>query len=81
MNVPTGERYDKSADVYSLAITMYEVADRELPFTRSERASAVLLGVKVATEVSAYGMHTEVPVSLVHGAILCVLANHVGSII
>ena len=53
MNVPIGERYDKFADVYSLAITMYEVADRALPFTRSERDSAVLLGVKVATEVSA----------------------------
>ena len=50
------ERYGLSADVYSFAITMYELADRALPFTRNERDSAVQLGVKIALEVGDGGL-------------------------
>ena len=35
--VARAERYTFSADVFSFAITAYEIAKREKPFSRSER--------------------------------------------
>ena len=48
--VARAERYSFPADVYSLAITMYELRERDLPFSKKERGSAILLGVDIATK-------------------------------
>ena len=42
--------YAFSADIYSLGMTMYQVANRDLPFTKNERISGLRLGLKIATE-------------------------------
>ena len=56
---------------------MYEVADRALPFTRSERDSAVQLGVKVATAVSAGAIGSVLPYDYCAHAMLCIQPSNV----
>ena len=46
--ISLGERYGFEADVYSLAITMYEVFKRDMPFTEYERKRGVQLAMDVA---------------------------------
>ena len=46
--VARGERYGFAVDVYSFALTMYELCDRDVPYTKSERGKAFKLAMNVA---------------------------------
>ena len=48
--ITRGERYGFAVDVYSLALTMYEICDREIPFSSSERGVGMKLALDVAND-------------------------------
>ena len=48
--VARGERYGFAADVYSFAITMYEVCHRDIPYSRKQRGAQMMLAISIAEE-------------------------------
>ena len=46
--VSRGERYGFAVDVYSFALTMYELCDRDVPYTLAQRRNGIKLAMDIA---------------------------------